>query len=145
LQKKLYLGNLNARRDWGHAKDYVEAQWLMLQKNKPDDFVIATGIQHSVRDFINLASKNLDMKIDWRGKDLDEVGSFNGDDIIKIDPKYFRPTEVETLLGDASKARNVLNWNPKISFETLVKEMIEKDLKLAKKEAATLDRWPKLS
>ena len=145
MQKKLYLGNLNARRDWGHAKDYVEAQWLMLQKNKPDDFVIATGIQHSVRDFINLASKNLDMKIDWRGKDLDEVGSFNGDDIIKIDPKYFRPTEVETLLGDASKARNVLNWNPKISFETLVKEMIEKDLKLAKKEAATLDRWPKLS
>ena len=133
LQKTLYLGNLNAKRDWGHAKDYVEAQWLMLQKNKPEDFVIATGVQYSVRDFINLASKNLDMKIDWKGKGLDEVGSFDGKDIIKVDPRYFRPSEVETLLGDASKARDILNWIPKISFEELVKEMVEKDLKLEKK------------
>ena len=133
LQKTLYLGNLNAKRDWGHAKDYVEAQWLMLQKNKPEDFVIATGVQYSVRDFINLASKNLDMKINWKGKGLDEVGSFNGKDIIKVDPRYFRPSEVETLLGDASKARVILNWMPKISFEELVKEMVEKDLKLEKK------------
>ena len=134
LQKNLYLGNLNSLRDWGHAKDFVEAQWLMLQQNKPEDFIIATGKQYSVRDFINLASKNLDMKIDWSGKDLDEVGSYNGKDIIKIDPKYFRLTEVETLLGDASKAKKKLNWVPKISFEELVKEMIDEDLKLAKKE-----------
>ena len=132
LQKTLYLGNLNAKRDWGHAKDYVEAQWLMLQKNKPEDFVIATGVQYSVRDFINLASKFLDMTIEWKGKDLEEVGSYNGKEIIKIDPKYFRPTEVEALLGDASKAKEKLNWLPKISFEQLVKEMIDKDLKLAK-------------
>ena len=133
-QKSLYLGNLNAKRDWGHTKDFVEAQWLMLQQENPEDFVIATGKQYSVRDFINLASKNLDMKIDWRGKDLDEVGSFNGEDIIKIDPRYFRPTEVETLLGDASKAKEKLKWYPKISFEQLVKEMVDKDLKLAKND-----------
>ncbi len=132
LQKVLYLGNLNAKRDWGHAKDYVEAQWLMMQKNKPDDFVIATGIQYSVRDFIKIASKYLDMKIDWRGKGLEEVGSYKGKDIIKVDQKYFRPSEVETLLGDASKARDTLKWSPKISFEQLVKEMIENDLKIVK-------------
>ena len=130
LQKELYLGNLNALRDWGHAKDYVEAQWLMLQNEKPEDFVIATGKQHSVRDFINLAAKQLDMKIDWSGKDLNEVGSLEGEDIIKVDPRYFRPTEVETLLGDASKAKEKLNWSPKISFEELVKEMVDEDLKL---------------
>ena len=134
LQKELYLGNLNALRDWGHAKDYVEAQWLMLQQNKPDDFVIATGKQYSVRDFINLASKNIDMEITWRGKNLDEVGSYNGDKIIKINPRYFRPTEVETLLGDSNKAKQKLNWIPKISFEDLVKEMINEDLRLAKNE-----------
>ena len=133
LQKKLYLGNLNALRDWGHAKDYVEAQWLMLQQQKPEDFVIATGKQYSVRDFINLASNQLNMKIEWSGKDLNEVGSFNGTDIINVDPKYFRPTEVETLLGDASKAKEKLNWSPKISFDQLVKEMIDEDLKLANK------------
>jgi GDPmannose 4,6-dehydratase len=133
LQKKLYLGNLNALRDWGHAKDYVEAQWLMLQQKKPEDFVIATGKQYSVRDFINLAAKQLDMKIEWNGKDLNEVGLFEGKDIIKVDPRYFRPTEVETLLGDASKAKDKLGWSPKISFEQLVKEMIDKDLKAAKK------------
>ena len=134
LQKKLYLGNLNALRDWGHAKDFVEAQWLMLQQDKPEDFVIATGKQHSVRDFINIASKNLEMKIDWRGKGLDEVGLFEGNEIIKVDSRYFRPTEVETLLGDASKAKEKLNWNPKISFEQLVKEMVDEDLRLVKDE-----------
>ena len=132
VQKDLYLGNLNALRDWGHAKDYVEAQWLMLQQKNPEDFVIATGKQYSVRDFINLASKNLNMKIDWRGKNLKEVGFYKGKEIIKIDPKYFRPTEVESLLGDASKAKEKLNWVPKISFEQLVKEMTDEDLKLAK-------------
>ena len=133
IQKNLYLGNLDALRDWGHAKDFVEAQWLMLQQEKPEDFVIATGKQYSVRDFINLASKNLEMKIEWRGNKLDEVGSFNGEDIIKVDPRYFRPTEVETLIGDASKAKKKLNWEPKISFEQLVKEMVDEDLKKAKK------------
>ena len=132
LQKELYLGNLNALRDWGHAKDYVEAQWLMLQQKTPEDFVIATGKQYSVRDFINLAAKQLDMKIEWNGKGLNEVGSFEGNDIIKIDPRYFRPTEVETLLGDSSKAKAQLNWSTKISFEQLVKEMIDEDLKLVK-------------
>ncbi|MDA9641993.1 GDP-mannose 4,6-dehydratase [bacterium] len=131
LQKNLFLGNLDAKRDWGHAKDFIEAQWLMLQQEKPEDFVIATGKQYSVRDFINLASKRLDMKIDWKGKNLDEVGSLDGNDIIKIDPRYFRPTEVETLLGDASKAKKKLNWVPKISFEQLVNEMVDEDLKLA--------------
>jgi len=134
LQKKLYLGNLNALRDWGHAKDFVEAQWLMLQQEKPEDFVIATGKQHSVRDFINEAAKNLDMEISWKGKGLDEVGSFNGQEIIKIDPRYFRPTEVETLLGDARKAKKKLNWTPKITFEQLVKEMVDSDLKLSKND-----------
>ena len=134
FQKKLYLGNLNALRDWGHAKDFVEAQWLMLQQQKPEDFVIATGKQHSVRDFINEAAKNLDMEIKWSGKNLDETGLFNGHEIIKVDPRYFRPTEVETLLGDASKAKKKLSWTPKITFEKLVQEMIEEDLKLAKRD-----------
>jgi len=133
LQNKLYLGNLNAKRDWGHAKDFVEAQWLMLQQEKPEDFVIATGKQYSVRDFVNEVGKNLDMEIKWSGKGLNEIGSFNGQEIIKVDPRYFRPTEVETLLGDASKAKEKLNWSPKVTFEQLVKEMIEEDLKLAKK------------
>ena len=135
LQKTLYLGNLNAKRDWGHAKDYVEAQWLMLQQSKPEDLVIATGKQYSVRDFINLAVKYLDMKIDWRGENLNEIGSVKDKDIIKVDPRYFRATEVETLLGDASKAKDKLKWTPKISFEQLVKEMIEVDLKLARNES----------
>ena len=134
IQKNLYLGNLNALRDWGHAKDFVEAQWLMLQQKKPDDFVIATGKQHSVRDFINLASKNLDLDIEWKGKDLNEVGYINGKSVIKVDPRYFRPTEVESLLGDASKAKEKLNWAPKISFKQLVKEMVKEDLDLAKNE-----------
>jgi len=129
LQKTLYLGNLNAMRDWGHAKDYVEVQWLMLQQDKPDDFVIATGKQYSVRDFVNLTAKNLDMKIEWIGKDENEIGIFENKEIIKIDTTYYRPTEVESLLGDSSKAKKELGWEPKISFEELVKEMVEKDLK----------------
>ena len=132
LQKNLYLGNLNALRDWGHAKDYVEAQWLMLQQTQPEDFVIATGKQYSVRDFINLAAKNLDMTVDWKGKNLDEVGFIDGKDVIKVNPRYFRPTEVEVLLGDATKAKNKLNWVPKITFEELVTEMTKEDLKLEK-------------
>ena len=134
IQNNLYLGNLDAKRDWGHAKDFVEAQWLMLQQQQPEDFVIATGTQHSVRDFINEAAKNLDMDIIWKGKNLEEVGSYNGKDIIKVDPRYFRPTEVETLLGDASKAKEKLNWSPKISFNQLVKEMVNEDLKIAKND-----------
>jgi GDPmannose 4,6-dehydratase len=133
-QKNLYLGNLDAKRDWGHAKDFVEAQWLMLQQQQPEDFVIATGKQHSVRDFINEAAKNLDMDIIWKGKNLEEVASYNGKDIIKVDPKYFRPTDVETLLGDASKAKKKLSWVPKISFNQLVKEMVNEDLKIAKND-----------
>jgi GDPmannose 4,6-dehydratase len=134
IQKNLYLGNLNAKRDWGHAKDFVEAQWLMLQQQQPEDFVIATGKQHSVKDFINEAAKNLDMDIIWKGRNLEEVGFYNGKDIIKVDPRYFRPTEVETLLGDASKAKEKLNWSPKISFNQLVKEMVNEDLKIAKND-----------
>jgi GDPmannose 4,6-dehydratase len=133
-QKKLYLGNLNAKRDWGHAKDFVEAQWLMLQQQHPEDFVISTGKQHSVKDFINESAKNLDMEIEWKGENLEEVGFYDGKDIIKVDPRYFRPTEVETLLGDASKAKKKLNWSPKISFNQLVKEMIDEDLKIAKND-----------
>ena len=133
LQKKLFIGNLNALRDWGHARDFVEAQWLMLQQKTPEDFIIATGKQYSVREFINVASKKLGMKINWRGKDLNEVGICNGQEIIKVDPRYFRPLEVETLLGDSSKAKRKLKWSPKISFEQLVKEMIDHDLELAKK------------
>ena len=129
LQKSLYLGNLNSKRDWGHAQDYVEAQWLMLQQKKADDYVIATGKQHSVRDFVNLAAKNLNMNIQWKGKNENEVGIFNNKIVIKIDKKYYRPTEVDSLLGDASKMKEKLGWAPKISFEDLVKEMIENDLK----------------
>ena len=129
LQKTLYIGNLNAKRDWGHAKDYVEVQWLMLQQDKPDDFVIATGKQYSVRDFINLTAKNLNMKIDWKGKGEKEIGIFEKKEIIKVDTNYYRPTDVESLIGDASKAKKILGWEPKISFEALVKEMVEEDLK----------------
>jgi GDPmannose 4,6-dehydratase len=132
LQKTLYLGNINAKRDWGHAKDYVEAQWLMLQQENPEDFVIATGKQYSVRDFINQAAKELKMEINWKGQDAEEVGTYKDNDIIKIDHRYFRPTEVETLIGDSSKAKKKLGWAPKINFEQLVKEMVEEDFKLAK-------------
>ena len=135
LQKCLYMGNLDSLRDWGHAKDYVEMQWLMLQQDKPKDYVIATGKQYSVRDFINHAARFLKMQITWKGNGVDEKGyDENGNVIICIDPKYFRPTEVETLLGDASLAKNDLGWEPKTNFNELVKEMVESDFKLAKEK-----------
>ena len=132
LQKCLYMGNLDSLRDWGHAKDYIEMQWLMLQQDKPKDYVIATGKQYSVRDFINLAASVLEMKITWKGNGVNEKGyDENGNIIICVDPKYFRPTEVETLLGDASLAKNDLGWEPTTNFNELVKEMVESDFKLA--------------
>jgi GDPmannose 4,6-dehydratase len=139
LQKTLYLGNLNSMRDWGHARDYVEAQWLMMQQKNPEDFVIATGKQYSIRDFVNLTAKELGMKIDWKGHGINEIGSFENKDIIKIDPRYFRPNEVENLLGDATKAKIKLGWSPKISFEQLVKEMVKEDLKLAQFDKSMRD------
>lgn len=136
LQDKLYLGNLNAKRDWGHSRDAVEAIWLILQQPEPDDYVIATGKQHSVREFCELAFKEVGIDLEWQGKGLNEKGidKKTGRVIIEIDQKYFRPTEVESLLGDATKAREKLGWQPKISFEELVKEMVQSDLELAKKE-----------
>jgi GDPmannose 4,6-dehydratase len=163
LQDRLYLGNLNARRDWGHAKDYVEMQWLMLQQEQPDDFVIATGKQYSVRDFVNAAAGELGMEISWEGEGVNEKGywvnapspSLRGDaadaaieplpgsprpsgpsdyPIVSVDPRYFRPTEVETLLGDATKAREQLGWTPKITFEEMVQEMMQTDLALAQRD-----------
>jgi len=125
MQDCLYLGNLNAKRDWGHAKDFVEAMWLMLQQDEPDDFVIATGKQYSVKEFVNAAGPYFGLHIEWEGEGLNEVGveKFNRKPIIRVDPKYFRPTEVETLLGDASKAKEKLGWEPKICFEQLVEDM----------------------
>lgn len=135
LQEHLYLGNLNALRDWGHAKDYVEMQWLMLQQEQPDDFVIATGVQYSVRDFVNIAAQELGMNIRWEGEGMDEKGyDASGKCIVSVDPRYFRPTEVETLLGDASKAKVKLGWEPKITFAELVKEMVREDLKSAERD-----------
>jgi GDPmannose 4,6-dehydratase len=137
LQDTLHLGNLDAKRDWGHARDYVRAQWLMLQQAEPEDFVVATGKQYSVRDFVVLAGKLLDMDIEWRGKGTEEVGldRVTGRTLVHVDPRYFRPAEVETLLGDATKAREKLGWTPEISFETLVGEMIESDFALANRDA----------
>jgi GDPmannose 4,6-dehydratase len=135
LQQHLYLGNLDALRDWGHAKDYVEMQWLMLQQEKPDDFVIATGVQYSVRDFVNIAAKELGIVMNWQGKGLDEKGyDDSGRCLVSVDERYFRPTEVETLLGDASKAKEKLGWEPKISFSELVTEMVSKDLRSAERD-----------
>jgi GDPmannose 4,6-dehydratase len=134
LQKTLYLGNLDAMRDWGHAKDYVEVQWLMLQQKTPEDFVISTGQQYSVRDFVNIAANELGFNINWSGNGVDERGLVDGKIIVKVDKNYFRPTEVETLLGDASKAKEKLGWKPKISFKDLVSEMVREDLKLAKSD-----------
>jgi len=135
LQDCLYLGNLDALRDWGHAKDYVEMQWLMLQQEQPEDFVIATGVQYSVRDFVNAAATELGIQITWKGRGVEETGTDqNGKVIVKVDPRYFRPTEVETLLGDASKAKNKLGWTPKISFDELVSEMVREDLKSAERD-----------
>ena len=137
LQDSLYLGNLNSLRDWGHAKDYVEAQWLMLQQKEPEDFVIATGEQHSVRDFVNLAAKELDMNIIWKGEGESEKGYLENSSkpIILVDPKYFRPSEVETLLGDPSKAKEKLQWTPKVTFQELVSEMITEDFKSAQRDS----------
>ena len=134
LQPCLYLGNLNAKRDWGHARDYIEMQWLMLQQDEPEDFVIATGQQHSIRDFVVAAASELDMPIQWRGEGVNEVGSCMGKDIVRVDERYFRPTEVETLLGDATNARVKLGWQPTISFESLVAEMVREDLKSAQRD-----------
>ena len=137
LQDKLYIGNLDSLRDWGHARDFVEAMWLILQQDKPDDYVIATGEQHSVREFVQVAAAELDMDIEWKGEGFDEVGfdRNSGQQIIAVDPRYFRPTEVETLLGDPSKAKKKLGWEPKISFEELVKEMVAADHEVAKRDA----------
>ncbi len=147
LQDCLFLGNLDARRDWGHARDYVEMQWLMLQQEQPEDYVIATGKQYSVRDFVNAAAAELGISLRWQGSGKEEVGvieklprSFGhsdlkeGDTIVKVDPHYFRPTEVETLLGDPSKAKEKLKWVPKTSFEELVAEMVRADLEVAKRD-----------
>lgn len=134
LQECLYLGNLDAKRDWGHAKDYVEMQWLMLQQKQPEDFVIATGIQHSVRDFVNAAARALDFTIRWKGEGVNEKGYVDGTCIVSVDTRYFRPTEVETLLGDPSKAKAKLGWQPKITFEELVDEMVREDLKSAERD-----------
>jgi len=155
LQECTYLGNLNAKRDWGHARDYVEMQWLMLQQEKPDDYVIASGVQHSVRQFVEQAATELGITLRWEGEGVDEVGIVNGFSpsidsngeklkikgpevgqvIIRIDPRYFRPTEVESLLGDPSKAKKELGWQPKISFADLVKEMVLADLEVAQRDA----------
>jgi GDPmannose 4,6-dehydratase len=141
VQECLYLGNLNAKRDWGHAKDYVEAQWLMLQQDRPDDYVIATGEQHSVREFIEIAAQEIGLEVNWRGDGAEEQGiDQHGRTIVAVDPRYFRPAEVETLLGDSSKARANLGWVPKISFKELVSEMIQKDLTAAERELA-MSQW----
>ncbi len=135
LQDCLYLGNLDAKRDWGHAKDYVEMQWLMLQQEEPEDFVIASGKQYSVRDFVDAALAELGMSVSWRGTGVDEKGyDGEGNCIIAVDPRYFRPTEVESLLGDATKARTKLGWRPATSFEDLVAEMVREDLKSAQRD-----------
>ena len=135
LQDCLFLGNLEAKRDWGHAKDYVEMQWLMLQQEKPEDFVIATGVQYSVRDFVNAAAQELGIEITWKGQGVAEKGfDKSGKCIVSVDSRYFRPTEVETLLGDPTKAKNKLGWTPKTSFNSLVSEMVQADLSAAERD-----------
>jgi len=141
LQGCLFLGNLDSKRDWGHAKDYIEMQWLMLQQENPEDFVIATGIQYSVRDFVDAAAKELGMSILWKGRGVQEKGyDANGNCIVQVDPRYFRPTEVETLLGDAGKAKEKLGWVPKISFDELVAEMVREDLESAERDQFVKDK-----
>jgi GDPmannose 4,6-dehydratase len=137
LQEVVHLGNLDSLRDWGHARDYVHAQWLMLQQAEPEDFVIATGEQHSVREFVEHAGAELGMRIEWRGTGVDQVGidSVNGRVVIKVDPRYFRPTEVDTLLGDPTKAQQKLGWSAQTSFADLVKEMVSTDLQIARRDA----------
>ena len=142
LQDTLYLGNLNAKRDWGHAKDYVEVQWLMLQQDEPDDFCIATGVQYSVRDFVNFAWSHLGKKIRWEGEGINEKGydAETSKLIVVVDSRYFRPTEVETLLGDSSKAKNKLGWEPKITLEKMVNEMMENDINIARRDSLVKER-----
>jgi GDPmannose 4,6-dehydratase len=137
LDKCLYLGNLDSMRDWGHAKDYVRAQWLMLQQARAEDYVIATGEQHSVREFLEMAAAHLGMSLEWRGTGVDQVAvdAVSGETVVRIDPKYFRPTEVDTLLGDATRAREQLGWEPEIGFAELVQEMVESDRRLAERDA----------
>lgn len=137
LQDCVHLGNLDSLRDWGHARDYVEAQWLMLQQGEPEDFVIATGEQHSVREFVSIAAKSLGMDIRWSGQGVDEVGTdtASGRVVVRVDPRYFRPTEVDTLLGDATKARDKMGWVPKIGFQEMVSEMIQSDLRIAERDS----------
>ena len=135
LQKCLYLGNLDAKRDWGHARDYVEMQWLMLQQEQPKDYVIASGEQHSVRDFVDAAARELDIMVRWEGKGVDEKGyDASGQCIVAVDPRYFRPTEVETLLGDPARAKAELGWEPTTPFEALVAEMVREDFKSAQRD-----------
>jgi GDPmannose 4,6-dehydratase len=149
LQKKLYLGNLHSKRDWGHARDYVKAQWQILQQPVADDFVIATGEQHSVKEFCEQAFKEVGLELTWQGTDVDEKGIVagkaatlkhlkTGDTVIEIDPRYFRPTEVENLLGNPEKAARVLGWKPETSFQNLIKEMVQKDVKIAERERMIL-------
>jgi GDPmannose 4,6-dehydratase len=134
LQDCLYLGNLDSLRDWGHAKDYVEMQWLMLQQEQAEDFVIATGKQYSVRDFVNTAAQELDIAITWQGHGVEEKGYWGDKCVVQVDPRYFRPTEVDTLLGDPTKAKQKLGWVPKVSFEELVSEMVREDYKSAQRD-----------
>jgi GDPmannose 4,6-dehydratase len=136
LQEKLYLGNLDSKRDWGHARDYIEMQWLMLQQQSASDYVIATGVQYSVRDFVTMAAACLDIHLDWKGVGIEERAyDQHGKAVVAVDPRYFRPAEVETLLGDASKARKELGWSPRIDFRTLVEEMAIEDMKAAERDA----------
>jgi GDPmannose 4,6-dehydratase len=141
IEKVLYLGNLDAKRDWGHAKDYVEAMWKILQEKKPDDFVIATGEQYSVREFVTWAFEHVGITIIWKGKGLKEVGSnkATGEILVRVDERYYRPAEVETLLGDPSKAIKVLKWKQKISTKQLLEKMMEHDLEEARREKHLLD------
>ena len=136
LQDQLFMGNLDAKRDWGHARDYVEMQWLMLQQAEPQDFVIATGQQYSVRDFIQRCAERLELDLEWKGSGVEERAcDRSGKAVVAVDPRYFRPTEVETLLGDASKAQRELGWTPRTSFDELVSEMVDSDLKSAQRDA----------
>ncbi|EIJ34204.1 GDP-mannose 4,6-dehydratase [Thiothrix nivea] len=136
LQDCLYIGNLEAKRDWGHARDYVEMQWLMLQQEQPEDFVVATGVQHSVREFLEIAAQELDIPLRWEGSGVEEKGydTATGKCIVAVDPRYFRPTEVGNLLGDASKAREKLGWKPRITFAELVQEMVQEDMRLVQRD-----------
>ena len=157
IDQSLYMGNIDALRDWGHAKDYVEMQWLMLQQDQPEDFVIATGVQYSVRTFIEKSASELGIEIAWEGNGVDEIGKVTkvtgnkspavkiGDVIIKIDPRYYRPSEVETLLGDPSKAKNKLGWTPKITLDEMIKEMVAADLDKAKQHALLKNEGFKVS